>query len=152
MGTWDRLTVTRGRWEGDNGGKKGKGLVKKHVWMTHGHGQQTLWGLALGVGSGLGRGGQRENNWDTCNRITIKIKIRKWKKDRKERKRKNRKKAKQAWRKKEMLPLNFGIKSLTYSDGYNFSQLYSLRMITHGNTLHWLAEASMTKPICWQEG
>ena len=29
-----------GRREGDNGGKKGKGLVKEHVWMTHGHGQQ----------------------------------------------------------------------------------------------------------------
>ena len=28
-----------GRWEGDNGGNKGKGLDKEHVWMTHGHGQ-----------------------------------------------------------------------------------------------------------------
>ena len=26
--------------EGNNGGKKRKGLVKGHVWMTHGHGQQ----------------------------------------------------------------------------------------------------------------
>ena len=31
METWNRLTVTRGERGGDNGGKKGKGLVKKHV-------------------------------------------------------------------------------------------------------------------------
>ena len=31
METWNRLTVTRGEDEGDNGGKKGKGLVKEHV-------------------------------------------------------------------------------------------------------------------------
>ena len=36
--TWNRLTVARGG--GDNGGEKGKGLVKEHVQMTHGHGQQ----------------------------------------------------------------------------------------------------------------
>ena len=29
-----------GRGERDNGGKKGKGLVNKHVWMTYGHRQQ----------------------------------------------------------------------------------------------------------------
>ena len=31
--------------EGDSGGKKGKGLVREHVWMTHGHGQQCGNGL-----------------------------------------------------------------------------------------------------------
>ena len=31
METWNRLTVTRGVGEGDNGGKKGEGLVKEHV-------------------------------------------------------------------------------------------------------------------------
>ena len=39
------------RGEGDNGGKKGKGLDKEHVWMTHGHGQQCgnwLWGQTVG--------------------------------------------------------------------------------------------------------
>ena len=32
----------------------------------------TMWGLTVGTGSGLGRGGQRGKNWDNCNRITIK--------------------------------------------------------------------------------
>ena len=31
METWDRLTVTRGMGEEDNGGKKWKGLDKEHV-------------------------------------------------------------------------------------------------------------------------
>ena len=40
----------RGEGERDNGGKKGKGLIKEHVWMTDGHGQQCEkwlqeWGL-----------------------------------------------------------------------------------------------------------
>ena len=41
----------RGGGSGDNGGQKGKGLVKKHVEMTHGHGQwcgDGLWEWALG--------------------------------------------------------------------------------------------------------
>ena len=36
---------------GDKDGKKGKGLVKGHVWMTHGHGQQGGdWPWERGVG------------------------------------------------------------------------------------------------------
>ena len=31
MERWNRLTVTRRDGEGDNGGKKGKGLVNEHV-------------------------------------------------------------------------------------------------------------------------
>ena len=31
-----------GREEGYNSGKKWKGLVKKHVWTTHRHGQQCV--------------------------------------------------------------------------------------------------------------
>ena len=31
----------------------------------------TVWGLTVGVGAGLGGGGQRGKNWDNCNRITI---------------------------------------------------------------------------------
>ena len=31
METWNGLTVTQGKGDGDNGGKKGKGLVKEHV-------------------------------------------------------------------------------------------------------------------------
>ena len=37
--------------EGDKGGKKGKGLGKEQVYMTHGHGQQSgdwLWDQELG--------------------------------------------------------------------------------------------------------
>ena len=32
----------------------------------------TLWGLTVGVEGGLGRGGQRGQHWDNCNRVTIK--------------------------------------------------------------------------------
>ena len=32
----------------------------------------TGWGLTVGVGGGLGGGGQRGKNGDSCNRITIK--------------------------------------------------------------------------------
>ena len=31
-----------------------------------------VWGLTVGVGSGLGRGGQRGKNWDNYKRITVK--------------------------------------------------------------------------------
>ena len=37
----------------------------------------TGWGLTVGAGSGLGRGEQREKNWDNCNRTTIKYLIKK---------------------------------------------------------------------------
>ena len=30
----------------------------------------TVWGLTVGAGGGMGRGGQREKNWYNCNRIT----------------------------------------------------------------------------------
>ena len=63
---------------GDNGGKKGKGLVKEPVWMTHGHGQQRgnwLWQQ----GGGMGGGGKRGKNWDNHNRITIKNDLKKQK-------------------------------------------------------------------------
>ena len=59
--------------KGDNGGKKGKGLVKDHVWMAHRHGQQCgdgLWeqGWAGQRRAKVGGGGNRDN----CNRITVK--------------------------------------------------------------------------------
>lgn len=50
------MTAARGEWEGDNGGKKAKGPVKKHVRMSHGHGT-TVWGGTVGEGDGLGGGG-----------------------------------------------------------------------------------------------
>ena len=55
---WGRLTGTRGEGEGDNGGKKGKGLDKERVQMTHIHGPQ----CGVNCGSwrrGLDGGGQR---------------------------------------------------------------------------------------------
>ena len=54
-------------------GKKGKGLVKEHVCMTHGHGQWCGDGLwELGGGGWQHGGRQRGKIWDNCNRITIK--------------------------------------------------------------------------------
>ena len=38
METWKILTVTRG--DKDKSGNKGEGLLKEHVGVTHGHGQQ----------------------------------------------------------------------------------------------------------------
>ena len=64
------MLIPEGRGKGDNGGKKGKGQLKEHVWMTHGHGQQCGDWLREPRG-GLGGGRQRGKNWDNCNRITI---------------------------------------------------------------------------------
>ena len=33
-----------------------------------------MWELTVGVGNGIGRGGQRGKNWDNYNRVTIKQK------------------------------------------------------------------------------
>ena len=66
--SWKR---PEGRREGDNGAKKGKGLDKEHVWIIHGHGQQCenwLWQWR----GGMGGGGQRGENLENYNRITIK--------------------------------------------------------------------------------
>ena len=30
-----------------------------------------MWELTVGMGGGMGGGGQRRKNWDNCNRITI---------------------------------------------------------------------------------
>ena len=35
----------------------------------------TVWGLSVGAGGGLGRGGQRGKNWDNCSRINNNNKI-----------------------------------------------------------------------------
>ena len=66
------MLIPEGRGKGDNGGKKGKGQLKEHVWMTHGHGQQCgnwLWEQACGMGGG----GQRKKKVDNYNRITLKM-------------------------------------------------------------------------------
>ena len=64
METWNRVTAARGEEGRGNRGKKGKGLVKEYVWMTHGHGQWC--GDWLWVGVRLGVGGQRWENWTTA--------------------------------------------------------------------------------------
>ena len=54
----------RGEGDGDDGGKKGKGLVKEQAWMTHRHGQQGgdwLWKQRGGLGGG-GHGGDMGTN------------------------------------------------------------------------------------------
>ena len=52
---WNRLTVSRG--EGDNGGKKGKGLVKEHVPMDMNNSVGIDWGFRVGcMEEGKGRG------------------------------------------------------------------------------------------------
>ena len=33
----------------------------------------TVWELTAGAGAGMGGGGQRGENWDNCNRMTIKM-------------------------------------------------------------------------------
>ena len=43
----------------------------------------TGWGLTVGAGGGLGGGGQRGKNWDTCNGINMNFKKEKKKKKRK---------------------------------------------------------------------
>ena len=64
---------------GGNGGKKGKGIVKEHVWMTHRHEQEGGNGLWEGR-MGQDRGGQRGKNWEV-SRVKIKNekKKNKWK-------------------------------------------------------------------------
>ena len=73
METWKRLTMARGKGARDNGGQKGKRLLKNMqkwpMYMDNGCGD-CLWEL----GGGLSRGGQRGEYWDNCNRITIKKK------------------------------------------------------------------------------
>ena len=56
--------------------KKVKGLVKEHVWMTHGHGHGQEYGLwEPGVSwGGLDRRGQRGNNWENCDKMNKKKK------------------------------------------------------------------------------
>ena len=58
-----------------NGGKKGKGLVREHVWVVQGQGPRCgdwlwAWGWARCRRT-------KGENWDNCNRITIQNKV-KW--------------------------------------------------------------------------
>ena len=64
------ITKSKGRGMEGNGGKKQKGLIKEHVWLTHGHGHGQQCGDWLWEPrGGLGRGGQRGENWYNSNRI-----------------------------------------------------------------------------------
>ena len=55
---WNRLTVTEGWGEGDNGGKKGK-KTSQSICMNDPWTWTTVWGLIMEVEGGLGGGGQR---------------------------------------------------------------------------------------------
>ena len=52
----------------DKGGKKGKGLAKEQVWMTHGQ----LGGIDCGSGGWEEQGRGKGENWDNSNRTTVK--------------------------------------------------------------------------------
>ena len=54
------LILGKGEGEEDTSGRKGKGLVKEPIWMTHGHGQQCgdwLWEHVVGCVE-KGKGGK----------------------------------------------------------------------------------------------
>ena len=57
METWNRLTAVGGEVGGGISGRKGKGLVREHIWMIMDvdNGE----GIDCGREGGLGRGGQR---------------------------------------------------------------------------------------------
>ena len=55
-----------GGWEVGEGTGQRTCMNDPWIWTT-------VWGLAVRVGGGLGRGGQRGKNWDNYNRITIKF-------------------------------------------------------------------------------
>ena len=62
--------MTRGDGERDNGGKRGKGLLKDHVWRTCGNEQKGGdWLREWGVGMS---GGAMGENWKNCNWTRIK--------------------------------------------------------------------------------
>ena len=69
MDTWNRLIAVGGEEEGGNGRRKGKGLIKEHVWIW-------TWtmerGLLRGDTGRLGGGRQKGKNRDNCNRINNK--------------------------------------------------------------------------------
>ena len=66
----ERYQRGEGMGEGDNSETKGKGLGKENVSMAYEHEQQC--GNSLGTGGRMGGGGQWGENWNNCNRITMK--------------------------------------------------------------------------------
>ena len=75
----NKLTVTRGKVEGDIGGKGGR-VVKEHVRRTQGQSQRGI-GVRVGGEDGWGAGELWRENGDSCTWTTIKTKM-KWKKSR----------------------------------------------------------------------
>ena len=61
----NKLTVTSGRGERDNGERRGS-VIKEHVLRTHGQSQRRV---GLGVGGGGRWGGEEwwQENGDNCN-------------------------------------------------------------------------------------
>ena len=72
METWNRLTVAIGGGEGDNGGKKEKGLTSQVIYINDPWTWTMALGLTLGAGGGLSGRRQSGGNWDNYNRITFK--------------------------------------------------------------------------------
>ena len=69
METGNRLTAAREQTGRGKGGKKGNGVVR--TCMSDPWTWTMVRGLTVGVGDGLGGGGQKGKNWDNCNGITI---------------------------------------------------------------------------------
>ena len=72
MESWSRLTAARRErvWGGGQWWKEE--VTSQRTCMNDRWTWTTVWGLAVGTGHGLGRGGQRGKNWYNRNRITIK--------------------------------------------------------------------------------
>ena len=69
----NRLTVTRREGGEREGSSQGAGMNDPWTWATG-------WGLAVGAGGGAGQGRAMGENWDNCNRTTIKKRKKKLKK------------------------------------------------------------------------
>ena len=71
METWNRLKVTRGEEGGEEGWEEREG-TRQRTCMNDTWTWTMVLELTVGAGGGVGGGGQRGENWDNCNRITIK--------------------------------------------------------------------------------
>ena len=72
METWNRLTVTRGEGRGGQWWKEGEG-TRQRTHMSDPWTWTQVWELTVGVGRrGDGQRRAKGEDWDNCNRITIK--------------------------------------------------------------------------------
>ena len=68
---WNRLKVIRGE-EGGLWWKEGEGTGQRTC-INNPWAWTMVWELTVGVGCGMGEGGQRGKNWYNSNRIMIKM-------------------------------------------------------------------------------